>query len=141
MSRIGIPNFDVLIKGCCDEQPGIHRIPNCRRNGELVAILVLLVHKQYVPVLRYEADFVLGRVPHIEYSGRPIRCPGEQVPPLCQINLTISSDYRHQRTRLQIAEQRTHDSVLITDLMCFSTRSARKSIWMEAMVNELTAAH
>jgi len=83
LSRIGIPNFDVLIKGRCDEQPGIHRIPNCRRNGELVAILVLLVHKQYVPVLRYEAGFVLGRVPHIEYSGRPIRCPGEQVSPLC----------------------------------------------------------
>jgi len=107
LSRIGIPNFDILVKGCCDKQPSIHRIPNGRRDGEPVAILVLLVHKQYVPVLRYEPGFVFRRVPHIEHSGRPIRCPGEEVPPLCQINLTIWSDYKHQQTRLTHCITRT----------------------------------
>jgi hypothetical protein len=107
LSRIGIPDFDELIIGRCDEQPSVHRIPNGGRDGKFVTILVLLVHEQYVPVLCYELGLVFSRVPRIEHSDRAVRCPREQVPPLCQINLTILSDYRHQKTRLT-QQRRAH---------------------------------
>ena len=100
LSGIGIPHFDIVIKGRRDEQPGVHRIPDGLGDGELVAMLMLPVHEQNAPVLGDEPGLVLRRVLQIEDGGRPVRRPREQVPPLCQINLAILSNYERQQRRL-----------------------------------------
>lgn len=87
LSGIGIPNFDIGIKGRGNKQTSVHRIPNGLRDYELVAMLMLPVHKQDAPVLGYEPGFIFRGILHIEDRSRPIRCAREQVPPLCQINL------------------------------------------------------
>ena len=85
---VGVPHIDVVVVRAGHEQASVDRVPNRRRDRELVTALAVLVHHEQALVLRQRpAAFARRRALDVVHRRRGVRSSRQQISPLRQIDL------------------------------------------------------